>query len=270
MMKTNCTKGLLVAATLMLASSAAQEARAGYDADVSMAQGSMSSNMVMGSMEMRQKNAQMLIRTLSEELTEINALAAQQARFRAMGDSESQRIARLWGVWIREHKAGGPALKKLIRANGGNPDQARILKAPVLGSKEQMLTATHHAHEAAVMTSQMRYGMTNSRAIKMAMHKRGNLARKHIRQMMPFHDMDADMHMGMGTTTTTRRTTTTVIGNTGTDDAAVNNMATTSNDTAVDNTAMETSATTTVTTDGTATANTTVIEGDATMDATVE
>jgi len=283
-MKMNCTKGLLVAATLMFAGSAAHEARAGYDADGSMATGSMSMN---NSSMMRQRNAQMLIRTLSEELTEINTLAAQQARFRAMGDSESQRIARLWGVWIREHKAAGPTLRNLIRANGGNPDQAMILKAPVLGSKAQMLEATHRDHEAAVMTSQMRYGMTNSRAIKRAMNKRANLARKHIRQMMPFHHHDHNMDMG--TTTTTRRTTTT----TSMDDMDDTTMTDTTVDTtAVDTVPMDTTQTTTTTTttqttivedpaidatidadattDGTVTTETTVIEGDADMDANVE
>jgi hypothetical protein len=141
----------------------------------------------------RTNNAQMLIRTLSEELTEINSLAAQQARFRQMGGAENNRIARLWGRWIREHKAAGPMLKRLIRQNGGDPNEAKILKAPPLGSKPAMLAATHKDHMAAVMTSQMRYGMTITPGVKRAMHKRANLARKHIRQMRPFMSHMRDM-----------------------------------------------------------------------------
>jgi hypothetical protein len=57
-----------------------------------------------GSMDQNAKDAQMLIQTLSEEKTEINTLAAQQARFRQMGDAQSLRIHRMWGRWIREHK----------------------------------------------------------------------------------------------------------------------------------------------------------------------
>jgi hypothetical protein len=131
-------------------------------------------------------DAEMLIATLSEEKTEINTLAAQQAMFRRMGDRESTRLARLWGVWIREHKAGGPMLMRLIRANGGDPEAAKILKPPVLGDKAKMLHATHMDHEAAVKTSQMRWAATRDPQIRMAMHKRANLARKHIRQMMPY------------------------------------------------------------------------------------
>lgn len=192
-----CKKGWLFAAALIVSSSAVNVARAGYDEDGSMAMGSNTSNMSMSNdmMMMRQKNAQMLIQTLSEEKTEINSLAAQQARFRAMGDAESQQIARLWGVWIREHKAAGAMCMRLIRENGGDPMQAKILKAPVLGTKEEMLMATHKDHEAAVMTSQMRFTMTNRWKIKNAMNKRANLARKHIRRMMPFHDMKMN---GMG------------------------------------------------------------------------
>lgn len=148
--------------------------------------------------DMRSKNAQMLIQTLSEEKTEINALAAQQAAFRRMGGAENMRIARMWGVWIREHKAGGPMFERLIRANGGNPNAAKILKPPVLGTKAQMLMATHKDHEAAVMTSQMRHRMTNSTAIKAAMSKRAKLARKHLKQMAPLHDKMMKMNMGAG------------------------------------------------------------------------
>lgn len=189
-MKSNCTKGLLIAAALTLTSATAHIARAGYDEGSTTATDSMSSNMSMSSSEMRAKNAQMLMQTLSEEKTEINALAAQQAKFRAMGDMESLKIARLWGVWIRQHKAAGPALMKLIRMNGGDPMAAKVLKAPVLGTKDEMLMATHRDHQAAVMSSQMRFAMTNSEMIKTAMNKRANLARKHLRQMMPYHNMD--------------------------------------------------------------------------------
>jgi rubrerythrin len=140
--------------------------------------------MSMGS-EAGSTDAQKLIRTLSEEKTEINTLAAQQARFRQMGDRQSLRIHRMWGRWIREHKAGGPLLMRLTRANGGNPNSAQILKPPVLGNKATMLHATHMDHVAAVRTSQMRYAATNDRAVKAAMRKRANLARKHIREMMP-------------------------------------------------------------------------------------
>lgn len=152
----------------------------------------------MGMSDMRAKNAQMLIQTLSEEKTEINALAAQQAQFRKMNDSQSRQIASMFGRWIREHKAAGPTLMKLIRENGGDPNQAKILKPPVLGSKMQMLEATHMDHQKAVMTSQMRYSMTNSRAVKTAMHKRGNLARKHLKQMEPYmRSMNGNMAGGM-------------------------------------------------------------------------
>ena len=146
-------------------------------------------------MDARAQNAQMLIRTLSEEKTEINTLAAQQAQFQKLGGRENLRLAAMWGRWIREHKAAGPALVKLIQQNGGDPMAAKILKAPVLGPQEKMLDVTHKDHEAAVMTSQMRYGMTNSNAIKTAMRKRATLARKHIRQMAPYHAKHNMMEM---------------------------------------------------------------------------
>ncbi len=147
---------------------------------------------------MRAKNAQMLIQTLSEEKTEINALAAQQAAFRKMGGRENLKIAAMWGRWIAEHKAGGPMFMKLIKQNGGDPMAAKVLKAPPLGDKMKMMMATHKDHQAAVMTSQMRYSMTDSQAIKMAMMKRAKLARKHLGQMKPMHDamMKGGMKMG--------------------------------------------------------------------------
>ena len=160
----------------------------GSGSDSGMAGGS-------GMMDARAKNAQMLIRTLSEEKTEINTLAAQQAQFKKLGGRENLRLAAMWGRWIREHKAAGPTLMKLIQQNGGDPMAAKILKAPVLGPQEKMLDVTHKDHEAAVMTSQMRYGMTNSNAIKTAMRKRATLARKHIRQMAPYHDKHNMMEM---------------------------------------------------------------------------
>jgi hypothetical protein len=71
---------------------------------------------------------------------------------------------------------------RLTRANGGDPNTAKILKPPALGDKAAMLRATHMTHEMAVRTSQQRYAATNDRAIKAAMSKRANLARKHIRE----------------------------------------------------------------------------------------
>jgi hypothetical protein len=149
----------------------------------------------MSMMDTRAKNAAMLIQTLSEEKTEINALAAQQARLQQLGGGENLRLAAMWGRWIREHKAAGPGLMRLIRQNGGDPMDAKILKQPVVGAREKMLDATHKDHEAAVMTSQMRHGMTDSSAIMTAMHKRANLARKHLRQMAPYHDKHNMMKM---------------------------------------------------------------------------
>jgi hypothetical protein len=139
-------------------------------------------------MDMRAKNAQMLINTLSEEKTEINTLAAQQMQFKRLGGRENMRLVALWNRMIRDHKAGAPLLMQLIRKHGGDPNQARILKAPVLGTQEQMLMATHRAHEMAVNTSQIRHGQTDDWAIKNAMKKRATMARKHIRWMMPYHD----------------------------------------------------------------------------------
>ena len=139
--------------------------------------------------EMRADHAQLLIQTLSEEFTEVRNLAAQQARFRQMGDAESHEIARMYGRWIDEHKAGVPALAHLIRQHGGDPETATELKPPVLGTKEEMLRATHAAHVAAVRTSQARYGATSDWDIRWAMNQRANLARKHIAEMNRRHDM---------------------------------------------------------------------------------
>ena len=139
------------------------------------------------------REAQALVNTLSEEKTEINTLAAQQAMFKKMGGRENMKLAAMWGRWIRDHKAGSPTLMRLTRKHGGDPMQAKIMKPPVLGSQEQMLNATHKDHEMAVMTSQMRYGMTSDPAVKRAMHKRANTARKHLRQMAPYHKMHHQM-----------------------------------------------------------------------------
>lgn len=176
-------KALLMA---VLTGAAIGVSHAGYDADDGAASGSMSRN---ESAETRRMHAQILIRTLSEEYTEVEELASQQVKFREMGDAESTQIARMYGRWIRDHKAGVPALAKLIRAHGGNPEDATELKAPVLGSKDEMLMATHKAHQAAVMTSQMRFAATNDWRIKGLMKKRAGVARKHLAQMKPFHDM---------------------------------------------------------------------------------
>lgn len=139
--------------------------------------------------DMRAKNAQMLIQTLSEEKTEIANLAAQETRFRKMGGSQNLKIATMWRRWIAEHKAAGPMLMKLIKNNGGDPMRARILKSPALGSKAMMLMATHRDHEAAVATSKMRAHATNNGSVRNAMTKRVALASKHLREMAPYHSM---------------------------------------------------------------------------------
>lgn len=139
-------------------------------------------------MATRDQNAQMLHMTLCEEKTEIAALAAQQAAFRKMGGRENLRIAAMFGRWIRDHKKGAPTLERLMRKYGADPAQCKVMKPPVLGDQQKMLNATHVDHEKSVITSQMRHAMTNDRMIKAAMRKRANTARKHLRQMRPFHD----------------------------------------------------------------------------------
>jgi hypothetical protein len=143
--------------------------------------------MGMSAMDMKSRNRQMLIQTLSEEKTEVRALTAQQAAFRRMGGAENNRIANMYGRWVREHKAAAPTLERLIRQNGGNPASATFLKPPVLGDKHKMLMAIHMDHVAAVKTSQARRMQTNSAAIRAAMNARITLASKHLRQMAPFH-----------------------------------------------------------------------------------
>jgi hypothetical protein len=157
-------------------------AKAGYDADAGDNGHSES---------VRTAHAQALVKTLSEEFTEVQALASQQAKFREMGDAESTRIARMYGRWIREHKAGVPMLARLIRMHGANPEDATELKKPVLGTKMEMLHATHMDHEAAVMTSQIRFRMADDDGEAMMakfMHMRANMARRHLRQMSRFHN----------------------------------------------------------------------------------
>ena len=138
--------------------------------------------------DMVQQNGRFLVDTLSEEKTEINTLAAQVAAFRKMGGSENIRIANLLERMRKEHVAASPALEKLARRYGGILTMAKIMKPPVVGSKAQMLHATHMDHMKAVQTSQMRHKMSNSAAVRNLMHKRANMARKHIRWMKPYHD----------------------------------------------------------------------------------
>ncbi len=158
-------------------------------------EGSKMGGDISGMSDMRSKNAAMLIQTLSEEKTEIAALAAQQAKLRQLGGRENRHLATMWGRMIAEHKAGGPTFMRLIKQNGGDPNAAHVLKPAVLGTRQEMVDATHKDHQAAVMTSQMRFAMTNSGAVKRAMHMRGNLARKHLRQMAPYHMMRSMMKM---------------------------------------------------------------------------
>ncbi|HVF09690.1 MAG TPA: hypothetical protein VNA16_02755 [Abditibacteriaceae bacterium] len=136
----------------------------------------------------RAKNADMLIKTLSEEKTEVQQLAAQQATLRKRGGRENKRIADLLGRMIRDHKAAEPGVVKLIRSNGGDPADAKIIKAPVLGTLKQMLHADMVDHMKAETSSQMRYAATHSSAIKAAMSKRAGIARKHMRWMKPYHN----------------------------------------------------------------------------------
>jgi len=161
---------------------------AGYDASDEPATGSVTVN---EGVTMREAHSGVLIQTLSEEFTEIEALASQQAKFREMGDSESTQIARMYGHWIREHKAGVPMLAALIRVHGGNPEDAKELKAPVLGTKMEMLHATHMDHMAAVMTSQLRFKIAKAdgdEPVMMFLSKRATLARKHMTEMGKYHN----------------------------------------------------------------------------------
>lgn len=169
---------------LGLAGAVLSVAHAGYDIEEAPPVDSQSMN---ETAETRAAHASLLLDTLSEEFTEISNLAAQQARFRQFGDEESTRIARMYGRWINEHKAQVFTLAQLIRAHGGDPETATEKKPPVLGTKEEMLMATHAAHEEAVRTSQMRFAATNDWDIRWAMHQRANTARNHLAQMRAFH-----------------------------------------------------------------------------------
>ena len=148
------------------------------------------------------KNAQMLIQTRSEELTEIKQLAAHQAALQKMGGRENMRLVGLMGRMIRDHKAADPRVVRAIRANGGDPMQAKVLKAPVMGDKMKMLHADMVDHMKAETTSQMRYGMTSDRTVKTLMKARAGIARKHMAWMKPYHSekncpMCADMMKNM-------------------------------------------------------------------------
>ena len=161
---------------------------AGYDATDDAAENSVTVN---EGVTMRGAHAGVLTQTLSEEFTEIEALASQQAKFRAMDNRESTQIARMYGRWIRQHKAGVPMLAALIRAHGGNPEDAKELKAPVLGTKMEMLHATHMDHMAAVMSSQLRFKIAKAdgdEPVMMFLNKRATMARKHMAEMGKYHN----------------------------------------------------------------------------------
>lgn len=165
-------------------------AHAGYDADDMPAHNSQSARTAQmnESEDMRAADEKMLVQTLSEEFTEIEALASQQVKFREMNTAEGTQIARMYGSWIRMHKAGVPALAYLIRKHDGDPNEAKELKAPVLGTSMEMLHATALAHQAAVKTSQQRFGATTDWDVRWAMNKRANLARKHLSELAKYHN----------------------------------------------------------------------------------
>jgi hypothetical protein len=175
---------------LGLAAAIVGVAHAGYDADELPAHDSQSANVsqMNESEEMMAADRQMLIRTLSEEFTEIQSLASQQVKFREMNTTEGTQIARMYGRWIREHKAGVPGLAYLIRKHDGDPNEAKELKAPVLGTMMEMLHATAMAHHAAVKTSQQRFGATRDWDVRWAMNKRADVARKHLSELMKYHN----------------------------------------------------------------------------------
>lgn len=153
------------------------------------------------------QNPRFMVDTLSEEKTEINTLKAQAAAFYKMGGSKNTRIANLLTKMRKEHEAASPKMIALTKAVGGDPNSARIMKPPVLGSAGQMLHATHMDHDKAVKTSQMRWKMSNNAKVRAAMSKRAALARKHMRWMKPYHNMKncpmcAQMMGGMKKTST--------------------------------------------------------------------
>jgi hypothetical protein len=166
-------------------------AHAGYDVDELPAHDSQSMRTSQTRNESdaeRAADRQMLLRTLSEEFTEIQSLASQQVKFREMNTAEATQIARMYGRWIREHKAGVPGLAYLINKHGGDPNEAKELKAPVLGTMMEMLHATAMDHEAAVRTSQQRFGATRDWDVRWAMNQRADLARKHLRELSKYHN----------------------------------------------------------------------------------
>lgn len=181
------TKKDFYAKTLLmlgLAGAVLSAAHAGYDVDEAAPADSQSMN---ETDETKAVHAELLLATLGEEFAEIENLAAQQARFRQFGNSESTQIARMYGRWINEHKAQVFTLAQLIRSHGGDPEAAEESKKPVLGTRDEMLMATHADHEAAVRSSQMRYGATRDWDIRWAMNQRANLARKHLAEMKAFY-----------------------------------------------------------------------------------
>lgn len=139
--------------------------------------------------DMMMQNARFMVDTLSEEKTEINTLKAQAAAFYNMDGTKNTRIANLLTRMRKEHEAASPKMIALTKSLGGDPNSAKILKPPVLGSPGQMLHATHMDHDKAVKTSQMRWKMSNSPKVRAAMTKRASLARKHMRWMKPYHNM---------------------------------------------------------------------------------
>jgi hypothetical protein len=98
------------------------------------------------------------------------------------------KIANLFDRMRHEHEAAGPALMRLAKSVGADPSRAKVIMAPKIGSAMEMLHAEHVDHAKAVQMSQMRWGMTNSAQVRTAMHKRANLARKHLRWMQPYHN----------------------------------------------------------------------------------
>lgn len=137
--------------------------------------------------------AKMLIDTISEEKTEINTLTAQQKELKRRGGAQNMKIANLLGRMIADHKAAGPTMMALARKHGGNPNQARIMKPPVLGSLDKMLQADMKDHMAAIKTSDMRRDKSSDPAVKAAMQKRAGIASKHMEWMKPY--MKPGMHM---------------------------------------------------------------------------
>jgi len=189
---------LAIGATTVFAGAAVAQDDMDMDMDGNAVANTATSSGMSGKSAMHMKEAQMLIATLSEEKTEINALAVQAMKFKQMGGNRNMKIVSMLNRMIRDHKAAGPKLMALIKKHGGDPMDAKILKAPVLGNEMQMLHADMEDHMKAEMTSQMRHRMTSDRAVKTAMHKRAGIARKHMTWMKKYHSMnDCPMCAGM-------------------------------------------------------------------------